>query len=231
MLPAPSGPVEVSNPSEPPPQKPGPLSVAGVNRPSFRDAVQRHLDWKLSAPTKWRKPMRKATKRMYKGMSEITLALCPSWELFDPWLIWEAYRFFGKKVTSELDIRKELPRRKDREHLVSGGNHMATYLRSLVPWLVKKGWAAENLTKAFQDIVNTVVTPRDPQLPPTKNVLELINQLKQEDEFVGLYVHLLATTGLRKGLWDDNPKERHGALGLIWEDIDWPGKRIETPDL
>ena len=205
----------------------GAVFVPAADRPGIAEAANRHFTWKTTKPTKWRKPMEDDGKRMLRQMRDTLIAMCRRWEDFQPYEVWNDYRHLGKEQASRP--KSERPKIDEKTiPLVAGGNHMASYLRSVVPWLVDKEWIPPSARNDLKDIVNTVVAPRNPALPTTQEILDLINQLILVDRLSGLYVHLLATTGLRRGRWKTDPRERRGALGLRWRDVDWEKRQMRA---
>ena len=205
----------------------GAVFVPAADRPGIAEAVHRHFTWKTTKPTKWRKPMEDDGKRMLRQMRDTLIAMCRGWEDFKPYEVWNDYRHLGKAQASLP--KNERPKIDEKTiPLVAGGNHMASYLRSVVPWLVDKEWIPPSARNDLKDIVNTVVAPRNPALPSTQEILDLINQLILVDRLAGLYVHLLATTGLRRGRWNSDPRNRRGALGLSWKDVNWEKRTLRA---
>ncbi|HVF73292.1 MAG TPA: tyrosine-type recombinase/integrase [Chthoniobacterales bacterium] len=154
-------------------------------------------------------------------MKKVVLALCANWSGFDPQLIWKRYKEH-RGADGNKDVDKKAP------DLVSAPNQLRWYLRKLVPWFVKQQWLPSRVLETLAEIKNLKVNPRHPEIPSKEQIRELFCQIDLENPELGRFLKFVAMTGQRRGRWHSDPRERRGALGISWSDVDLSNHRIRV---
>jgi integrase len=193
--------------------EPQPPEKHNGSRPSFCEAVELHFERQSFSSAD--------TERSARQMKKVVLALCANWSGFDPQLIWKRYKEH-RGADGNKDVDKKAP------DLVSAPNQLRWYLRKLVPWFVKQQWLPSRVLETLAEIKNLKVNPRHPEIPSKEQIRELFCQIDLENPELGRFLKFVAMTGQRRGRWHSDPRERRGALGISWSDVDLSNHRIRV---
>lgn len=154
----------------------------------------------------------KGAEEMADRCTRVVLEKARHWQDFDPAAVWTAYRNGGRKGSKRKNGNgKPVP-------LGSASNHMRWFLRSFVPWSVKKGYLGADALESLNSIKKIKVNSREIRVPSIKEVGQFLAMIESEDREGGAFVRFLACSGLRRG----------GALGLTWDRVDFEQGRMRV---
>lgn len=195
-------PLSVTDTMHAPPADPPAQSV--IPTPSLAEALASHR--RSMALTS------KGAEEMADRCARVVLEKARSWQNFDPADIWSAYRNGGRKGSKRKNgDGKPIP-------LGSASNHMRWFLRSFVPWSVKKGYLGADALESLSGIKRIKVNSREIRVPSIEEVGQFLAMIESEDPEGGAFVRFLACSGLRRG----------GALGLTWDRVDFEQGRMRV---
>jgi integrase len=154
----------------------------------------------------------KGAEEMADRCTRVVLEKALDWQNFDPAAVWTAYRNGGRKGSKRKnEDGNPVP-------LGSASNHMRWFLRSFVPWSVKKGYLGADAMESLNSIKKIKVNSREIRVPSIEDVGQFLAMIESEDPEGGAFVRFLACSGLRRG----------GALGLTWDRVDFEQGRMRV---